>query len=135
MINTGKEYISDWRKHIQIDEVREAFDYFLERADDSGLYRCKLRLKGVARDFCFEANGEQPFSFITNKKWLLFYFRPPAVNSGAYRKAKLREDFGEKFKDNPNNATEWTVRLQSRDDVERLLHHILGQSSQTHHQI
>ena len=41
--------------------------------------------RGRSRDFRFiDTNGEQPFSFITNKSSLLFYFRPPSVRSGAY---------------------------------------------------
>ena len=60
---------------------------------------------------------EQPFSFIPNKQWLLFYFRAPAVRSGRYCLKDLQQQFDSASK---NTCGQWTVKLRSISDAKRL---------------
>ncbi len=87
-----------------------------------GKYNCEIRWKGEVRDFrFFDTGGEQPFSFITNQQWLLFYFRLPAVRSNRYSKERVSELF-DSFVE--NSAGEWTVKIRSIADVERIANYL-----------
>jgi hypothetical protein len=80
---------------------------------------CHAQWKGDVRDFRFVeiASNEQPHSFITNQRWLLFYFRPPAIRSGRFDRSTLAAHF-EGFGENP--AGEWTIKLSTPADVQKL---------------
>lgn len=125
MITAAKnsELYVDWINFIQVPETRDAFRFLVGIAATSEKYICSIHWSGVTRDFIFERNGQMPYAFITNRRWLLFYFRAPALNAGVLSRHKLAQDFVD-FKDNPNQRTEWTVRLRSVEDVRRLLTHI-----------
>ena len=113
---------AEWEQFIEAPEARAAFRYLVGLAACSKRFNCHIQWKGEVRDFRFhDTSGEQPHSFITNQRWLLFYFRPPAVRSGAYSRELLAQDF-ETFEENP--AGEWTLKLRSIPDVERLSKHI-----------
>ena len=116
------ELYVEWISFIEAPETRAAFQYLVGIAASSKRYRCHIQWKGDVRDFRFhDISGEQPHAFITNQRWLLFYFRPPAIRSGAYSRDRVAQDF-DTF--NENSAGEWTVRLQTIADVDRLGHHI-----------
>ena len=84
-------------------------------------YECRIQRKGVIRDFGFYDGGEQPFSFTTNQQWLLFYFWPPAIRSGELSKEQL-EGLFDSFNENP--AGEWTVKVRSSTDADRLVKYL-----------
>jgi len=116
------ELYRDWESYIDVPDARAAFRYIVGVAACSGRYRCHIQWKGDVRDFRFhDVSGEQTHSFITNQRWLLFYFRPPAVRSGEYSRERLSQDF-DSFEENP--AGEWTVKLTNIADVDRLGKHI-----------
>ena len=117
------ELYVDWINFIQVPETRDAFRFLVGAAATSEKYACSIQRSGATRDFIFKRNGQMPYAFITNHRWLLFYFRAPALNAGTLSKHRLARDFID-FKDNPNQKTEWTVRLRSIEDVKRLLTHI-----------
>jgi len=113
------ELYAEWLKTILDPQAKAAFQYIVGVAAGLEAYECHIQWKGEVRDFRFhDIGGEQPYSFITNNRWLLFYFRPPAVRSGRFSSKELMnffDSFGE------NSAGEWTVRLRSIPDVERLI--------------
>ena len=116
------ELFADWSESIKDDQVRSAFWYLIGIAACLRSHDCEIRWKGDVRDFrFFDKRDEQPFSFITNQKWLKFYFRGPAVHSNRFEKrdvSKLFSSFDE------NTAGEWTIELRSIDDVRRLAEYI-----------
>jgi len=113
---------AEWSESIKDDQVRSAFWYLIGMSACLPEYECRIQWKGEIRDFRFyDDGGEQPFSFITNQKWLLFYFRPPALRSQAYSKDKLSGLF-DSFSE--NTAGEWTIKIQSVADVDRIADYI-----------
>ncbi|WP_440995020.1 hypothetical protein [Arhodomonas sp. SL1] len=113
------ELIGEWHDAITDADTREAFLYIVGCAAALRGYECHPQWKGEVRDFRFYRAGssEQPYSFIVNQRWLLFYFRAPGVSTPGFSGAKLQEAF-ESAKE--NSAGEWTVKVRSIDDVKRL---------------
>lgn len=102
---------AEWAKFISENDTRQAFVHLTGKLTT-----------GSIKDFRFyNEAGEQPFSFITNRKWLTFYFRKPAFALGSVSRAKIEADF-DSF--NENTAGEYTVKLRSISDVERLRKHV-----------
>ena len=113
------ELYNKWFTAISEPQVRSAFQYLVGVAARLDQYQCHIQWKGEARDFRFhDAGGEQPYSFISNARWLLFYFRRPAVRSARFSGRDLASLF-DSCAENP--AGEWTIRLKSIPDVERLI--------------
>ena len=114
----NSELYSEWLASIEQAETREAFTYLVGLAACLGGYSCHPQKKGVVRDFRFlNAQEEQPFAFIINQKWLLFYFRLPAVQGRHYSLDQVKAAFDSAT---VTNTGEWTVKLQSIQDVKRL---------------
>jgi hypothetical protein len=114
------EMYGEWLAYIETEGTRDAFLYLVGLAACVTGYTCFPKPKGVVRAFRFMLAGneeEQPFAFIPNQEWLLFYFRLPAVRSGRYSFDTLREAFDSA---NENEAGEWTVKLRSISEVKRL---------------
>ena len=112
------ELYPEWLQHIESEETKDAFRYLVGLAAGLTSLTCHPQFKGDVRDFRFlNARDEQPFSFIPNKSWLLFYFRAPAVRSGMYSLGVLRAALESASE---NNSGEWSVRLRSIADVQRL---------------
>ncbi|WP_019627875.1 hypothetical protein [Thioalkalivibrio sp. AKL10] len=111
----------EWLQHIEAEDVADAFVYLVGQAAVVSGYECYATRKGDVRDFRFYRAGstEQPFAFIVNKRWLLFYFRTPAVRTGSYTFGKLHEAFDSAAE---NAAGEWTVKVRSICDARRLWH-------------
>jgi hypothetical protein len=108
-----------WLAHVSNSGTREAFLYLAGFAATLEALTCHAQFKGVVRDFRFYSDsGEQPFSFIINRRWLLFYFRPPSVRSGRYDPEALKNLFPSM---NINRRGEWTVRVASLQDAMRLV--------------
>jgi hypothetical protein len=107
---------------VKVPETRDAFRYLVGLAATLKSYSCHPHQSDPAnkRDFQFWnlEGDQQPFSFLTNQKWLLFYFRNLAGQSNHCTYESLKETFGDEANENP--AGEWTVKLQSIPDVQRL---------------
>ncbi len=124
---TNAALCAEWADYIEAPQAREAFQLLVGIAATSRQYQCSCQRKGPkgpVRDVRFRRNGETPYAFIINREWLLFYFRAPAVRSNSHSKTSLARDFGEEFKSDPNGGNEWTVKLHSIDDVQRLMKHV-----------
>lgn len=112
------ELYAEWLAHIEAEETKDAFGYIIGLAAALTKYTCHPQRKGVVRDFRFvDGRMEIPFAFIPNKAWLLFYFRAPAVRSGAHSFSVLQAAFDSAAE---NTRGEWTVKLRSIPDVKRL---------------
>lgn len=114
--------LTEWSSHAEDDSTRAALWYLA--GISSGLTSLSFEVvrKGVIRDCRYlDQTGAQPFSFTTNKKWLLFYFRPPAIRSGRYSSARLADTF-ESFSENPSG--EWTVRIRDVAEAEELARYL-----------
>jgi hypothetical protein len=113
---------AEWLTYIEAPEAREAFCYLVGRAAVLRSLECHPARKGGVRDVRFmNGQGEQPFSFISNRSWLLFYLRAPAIRSGRYTLQELSCLFGSAME---NGSAEWTVRLHSMEEVRRPLDYL-----------
>lgn len=104
------------------DRARAAFWYLVGFSAASRTHSCEVDWKGKIRDVrLILEHGEQLYSFITNRKWLLFYFQQPALKSIRFlRKAlsRLFDWFAE------NASGEWTIRVQNVVHAERLAEYL-----------
>jgi len=113
-------------EYIAAPETKEAFAYLVGSAALSRELSCHAQMKGAIHDFrLFDASGSQPFSFIVNRDSLLFYFRPPAVQSGRFSLPELEGSFEEVRE---NNSGEWTVRITNLEIARRLWAYIISTS-------
>ena len=120
--NTETALFAEWLDSIEDRDARSAFCYLVGIAICLQDYECRIQLKGDVRDFQFyNTAGEQLFSFITNQRWLLFYFRAPALRSGGFSFERLKEQF-ESLSE--NRAGEWTIRIRTIKDVDRLAQYL-----------
>jgi hypothetical protein len=130
MLDTTRnpELFAQWLGFIAEDDVKDAFLHLLGLATASTRFTCHIQWKGDVRDFRFHDVGsqEQLHSFITNQRWLLFYFRPQAVRSGRYDRAALAADF-ESFTENAKG--EWHIEIRSVADIHVLSRHIQWHTS------
>lgn len=109
---------SEWLAHIKESDVKDAFLYIVGASAVLTNYRCYPQKKGEVRDFRYiTENDEQPFAFILNHAWLLFYFRANAIRSGRYSFAMVQKEF---CSAKELGRGEWTVKLRSIADVQRL---------------
>ena len=116
------ELIAEFLDYIKTEKTKDAFLYIVGLSAALTDFDCHPQQKGYrgpVNDFRFYKKGskEQPFAFIPNKRWLLFYFRKPAVSSGQYSFMTLQAQFDSV---NENNSGEWTVKLRCIYDVRRL---------------
>ena len=110
--------LTDWSEYVKDDSARAAFWYLIGVSAASRTHSCEVYWKGEVRDVRLIAeNGEQPYSFITNRKWLLFYFRRPAIESGRFQRKDLSGVF-DSFAENASG--EWTIRVENVVHAERL---------------
>lgn|GEM_PF-678505 len=121
--NKNPELYREWLDFIIDPDVKDAFLHIVGLAATSTRYACHIQWKGEVRDFRFHdiASKDQPHAFITNQKWLLFYFRPPAVRTNGQARATLEQEL-DGFSETP--AGEWSIKLRSVADVRRLARHI-----------
>lgn len=118
----NSNFYPDWLDYIESEETKDAFRYLVGLAAGLRNHTCYPGLHGVYRDFrFFDQHEEHPFAFGIAQKWLLFYFRLPAIRSGRYKLQDLEASFPSAQQ---VNSGEWTVKLRDVDDV-RLLWKIL----------
>lgn len=96
-----------WLEYIEFEQARDAFVYLVGQAAALADYQCHAQQKGEVPDFRFMKGEEQPFAFIPNKRWILFYFRAPAIRSGKYGLASLQQQFDSATE---NSRGEWTAQ-------------------------
>jgi len=106
--------------------AKDAFVYITGYAACLSQYKCHPQFKGKngpLRDFrLFNTLNEQPFSFIVNQKWLLFYFRSPSVLSRQYSFDLVKDALPSA---SINSREEWTIKIRTIGDVKTLIN-ILG---------
>lgn len=103
---------------IKSDQTRDAFFYIVGRTACLKTLVCYPKDHGLVPAYRFyKSPTAQPFAFIPNANWLLFYVRTPAVRSKRYSFPKLQSA----FKSAQENSTgEWTVKLRNIEDVRAL---------------
>ena len=115
---------AEWANHIECDETRIAYRTLIGAAAESSSFSCYPTRSGVVRYFRIcDHEQEQLFSFIVNKNWLLFYFRPTAVRRAKFSKVEIERHFG---KVNDINTDEWTVRVRSRKDAMKIIRRVFS---------
>jgi hypothetical protein len=132
--NERREKLADdWSKRIDVAEIRAAFEHFVVIASRLQDFDSYIQQKGDGREFRFyeTSTHDQPFSFSTHPAWLMFCFREAAVRSTAYSLRELQAVFSGARE---NERGEWTVRVRSVEDVDKLVrfigwHYILDANS------
>ena len=124
-IDVNSNYYSPYLIHglLALENEEERSQYVTEvdalkvRPDfTKRLSRIEQRILLSLREF-YDGDGKQPFSFITNQRWLLFYFRKPAIRSKKYSAEKLAKLFDSL---NQTSAGEWTIKIKNVDDAHRI---------------
>lgn len=107
------------RGYLRTDSAREAFDYLVAAAIDLPEMRAEPAWHKPKRTFTYDEVGsrEQPFAFTVNRQDLLFRVLSAGLKRVPGGFAALKERF-------PTAAEtvrgEWTVRIGSKTDAERL---------------
>jgi hypothetical protein len=108
----------EWLGRVRDPEARNAFLFVVGLAACSTKFVCFPQQKGVIRDFRFvDDEKRQLFSFLPTTRWLLFYFRRPAIRTGHYSMTELQSAFGSV---GTNQAGEWTVKIANIEAAQRL---------------
>jgi hypothetical protein len=117
---TDSNLIVDWSDRIAVEQVRSTFQYLVGVAALLRDFDCLVEQKGEVRNLHFydKQTREQPFGFISSREWLLFTFRDPAVRSTAYSLSELQSVFSSARE---NSQGEWTVRIRTIEDVDKLI--------------
>ena len=125
----GAELYREFEEYIEEQQVRDAFCLLMDRLALSPRLTPSLKGGQGQKKSCklHDQSGKQPYSFIVNKgtrsPGLLFYFRLPEVRSkldwdclkGYFPSLKVA-----------NKKGEWTIRLQTEADVQRLSKYVEG---------
>jgi hypothetical protein len=107
------------REYLRDQPRKEAFDALVRAPIDSPNHAVGPAWHGEIRDFRYfdVASEEQPFALIVNRADFLFYVRsaglrrvPGGFGALATQFASIKE----------NSRGEWTVRIASMDDADRL---------------
>jgi putative restriction endonuclease len=107
------------REYLRDDSTKEAFDVLVREAIDSPNFLVGPAWHGDIREFRYfdAASEEQPFAFIVNRGDLLFYVRAKGLQRVVGGFGALRRRFSSAAE---NSRGEWTVRIASKEDAERL---------------
>jgi hypothetical protein len=111
--------LGDHRAHLLDESTREAFDALVTAAIELPDFETGPAWHGSIRDFRYFERGtrKQPFAFIVNRRDLLFYVRLAGLGRVPGGFSELQKQFS-LVAENPGG--EWTVRIASREDAERL---------------
>ncbi len=74
--------LNDHLRHPVDDTVREAYITFAKAPLPKGWTVRPTGHGYIARELRFEFQGKWLFSAVLNQKWILWYFRKPAMNEG-----------------------------------------------------
>jgi hypothetical protein len=111
--------LADHRSYIREESAQEAFDALVDAAIELPDYETAPGWHGEIRDFAYYdvASGERPFAFIVNRSDLLFYVRFAGLRRVPGGFAALRNEFSSASE---NSRGEWTVRIASGQDADKL---------------
>jgi HNH endonuclease len=111
--------LADHRSSIKEEAGRGAFDTLVAAGIAMPAYQTEPAWQGEVRIFKYvdSASGERPFAFIVNKKDLLFYVREKGLGRVPGGFPALKQQFSTAAE---NKRGEWTVRIASREDAQRL---------------
>jgi len=117
--------LAEHRAYLRNDKAKEAFDALVAAAVEMSAYDTAPGWHGEIRDFRYNAraSGDGPFAFIVNRNDLLFYVRLPGLRRVPGGFGALASQFDTA---NENSRGEWTVRIASKEDAQRLSAFILS---------
>ena len=122
--STNSNLYLEWLDQVEAKGAQDAFIYMVGLAACLKDYVCYPKPHGVVNAFRFMSaanDKEQPFAFIPNNQWLLFYFRLPAVRSHRYSLENLKAIFEST---NENGTGEWTVKIHNIHDAKLLFDYL-----------
>jgi hypothetical protein len=109
--NLEEELLVAWAKEITEPSAKQALWHIVGFGACSFAWNCVALMKGYMPVFRFleRKTDKRFFAFIPAQRWLLFYIRKPAINSGKYS----WDDVVEAFPDAEQKSGEWRVRVRS----------------------
>jgi hypothetical protein len=116
--NLKEELLVAWAKEITEPSAKEALWHIVGFGGCSFAWNCAALMKGYMPVFRFHERktDKRFFAFIPAQKWLLFYFRKPAIASGNYS----WEAVVDVFPDAEKKSDEWRVRVRSLTEAHLL---------------
>jgi putative restriction endonuclease len=107
------------RGFLREDSAREAFDVLVAAAIGMSGYDFEPIWRKRKRSFNYHdtGSGERPFALVVNRRHLVFYVRSAGLKRVSGGFAELKKRFSAAAK---NPRGEWTVRIASKADAERL---------------
>ena len=120
--------LADHRSSIKEESALPAFDALVEAAIDMPAYEVEPAWQGEVRilKYTVSVSGERPFAFIVNRGDVLFYVRATGRVRVPGGFSALRERFDTAAE---NKRGEWTIRVASTADANRLNKFLFSVSS------
>lgn len=106
--------LNDHLRHPVDATVREAYITFAKAQLPEGLTVRPTGHAYIARELRFEFHGKWLFSAVLNQKWVLWYFRKPAMNAGLLNAEMTRARFPTA---ESNNKGEIKLRIKTAAEV------------------
>jgi hypothetical protein len=103
-------------KRIQAEPVRAAYRYLVRSFQNIG-FECTPTTGVVRAVRVHDKEGRYVFSFIVNKRSLLFYLRNPALTAAPHLRALARR---QRPDSNDNNGGEVTIPVRSEAEAQDL---------------
>lgn len=119
--NEDADLIRSHYEWITSQEARRAYCYVVGWASTLPGYLCFPGRHGHISDFRFMRDGQWDFSFIPNRKWLLFYFRTPALRLPNFTGAGITSKFPDAVK---TSASEFKLRIATVDRAAQVTDYI-----------
>ena len=111
--------LADHRSYIKDESTRQAFDALVDAAIRMSGYDVEPAWHGNLRDFRYNdsASTERPFAFSVAQNHLLFYVRTAGLRRVRGGLTALKQQFATATE---KASGEWAVRIESREDAERV---------------
>lgn len=115
---------AEYEDYIKEEPVKQAFRFLDKEATKlkqyNFVYKCYKGQNGKKKRTCvYKSDSDAPFSFIVNKKHLLFYFRHREQTHKTLTVEELMQKFHKVGSGNSKN--ELSVYIYSLDDAKRIM--------------
>ncbi|WP_084282210.1 HNH endonuclease [Deefgea rivuli] len=116
------EQYDDFFSYISDEQVKEAFKYIIQHSKKLPNYTIHSRpTTFIKRNVhYYNKEGNSPYSFIANKKSLLFYLRQPRITHPKFDCESLKIKLPN-IEIKQNNGGEFTLRIRNIDNAKRII--------------
>jgi hypothetical protein len=132
MPELSKKAREDLSARIGSQDVMAAFDLLIVEMAELGAFEIKPNVAGQKKAVHFKSGRVSYFAFITNKEWLLWYFRRPGLRDGIFSFVELMSWFPslDFSKSSDSERVEAMLRIRSLHEAEAVLHFVRSKFAQ-----